>query len=139
MDSIRLKKKQLQSKMYLTHTQTHKLIRLTKAVNSFVDDIRDIHIRIQNNIHLSEFDCDMIFSHPNLKTCNWPYMQYYFKQFFVLHSPEAIFLFLIKRSRQKAIKMETALFHFLGNPKGRTLDHLKTVQVHLIIWTTSVI
>ena len=69
-------------------------------------------------------------------------------------------------SRQKAIEIEIAFFHSLGNPKGRTLDHffyashirhnfpyktddyidelveiflklsLKTVQVHLIIWMT---
>ena len=49
--------------------------------------------------------------------------------------------------------MEAACFHSLGNPKGRTLDNffyasldelveiflklsMKTVQVHLINWTT---
>ena len=57
----------------------------------------------------------------NLKACNSPYMQYYFKRFFVLHSSELIFSLLIKKSRQKAI--EIAFFHSLGNPKGRTLDH----------------
>ena len=65
----------------------------------------------------------MIFSHPTLKACNSPYTQYYFKRFFVLHSSEVIFLFLIKKSNQKAIEIETAFFHPLGNPKGRTLDH----------------
>ena len=50
-------------------------------------------------------------------------MQYYFKRFFVLHSSEVIFSFLIKPSGQKAIETEIALFHSLGNPKGRTLDH----------------
>ena len=50
-------------------------------------------------------------------------MRYYFKRFFVLHSLEVIFSFLIKKSRQKAIEIETAIFHPLGNPKGRTLDH----------------
>ena len=50
-------------------------------------------------------------------------MQYYFKQFFGLHSSGIIFSFLIKRSRQKAIEIEIAFFHPLGNPKGRTLDH----------------
>ena len=64
-----------------------------------------------------------IFSHPALKTCNSPYMQYYIKRFFVLHSTEVIFLFLIKKSRQKAIEIETAFFPPLWNPKGRTLDH----------------
>ena len=50
-------------------------------------------------------------------------MQYYFKQFFVLHSSEVIFSFLIKKSRQKAIEIEIAFFHSLGNPKGHTLGH----------------
>ena len=61
---------------------------------------------------------------PNLKACNSLYMQYDFKRFFPLHSSEVIFLFLIKKSRQKAIEIEIAFFHSLGNPKGRTLDHL---------------
>ena len=71
----------------------------------------------------------MIFSHPTLKACNSPYMQYYFKRFFVLHSSEVIFSFLIKTSRQKAIEIEIAFF----DPPGlipleiprvaRTLDH----------------
>ena len=101
----------------------------------------------------------MIFSHPILKACNGCLF---------LYSSAVIFLFLIKRSRQKAIEIETAFFDSLGNPKGRTLDHcfnawhfrhnfflntdtyidglveillkslIKTVQVHLIIWTTVV-
>ena len=50
-------------------------------------------------------------------------MQYYYKRFFVLHSSEVIFSFLIKKSRQKAIEIETAFFHSLGNPKGRTLNY----------------
>ena len=109
----------------------------------------------------------MIFGHPTLKVCNLPYMQYYFKRFFVLHSSEVTFSFLIKTSRQKAIEIEIALFfHSLGNLKARTFDHflyashirhnfplqtdtsvdklveiflklsMKTIQVHLIIWTT---
>ena len=96
-------------------------------------------------------------------------MQYCFKRFFVLHFSEVIFSFLIKKSKQKAIEIEIAFFHSLGNPKCRTLDHffcvshirhnvpyklipismsqsveiflklsMKTVQVHLIIWTTLV-
>ena len=60
---------------------------------------------------------------PTLKAGHSPYMQYYFKRFCVLHSSEVIFLCLIKKSRQKAIEMETAFCHPLGNPKGRTLDH----------------
>ena len=58
-----------------------------------------------------------------LKACNSSYMQYYFKRFFVLHSLEAIFSFLIKKSRQKAIEIETTFFPSLGNLKDRTLDH----------------
>ena len=50
-------------------------------------------------------------------------MQYYFKRFFVLHSSKVIFSFLIKKSKQKAIEIETAFSHSLGNPKGRTLYH----------------
>ena len=61
--------------------------------------------------------------HPTLKAFNSPYMQYYFKRFFVLHSLEVIFSFLIKKSRQKAIEIEVAFFHPLGNPKVRTFDH----------------
>ena len=60
---------------------------------------------------------------PTLKACNSPYMQYYFKRFFALHSSEVIFSFLIKKSKQKAIEIETAFFHSLGNLKGHTLDH----------------
>ena len=54
---------------------------------------------------------------PTLKACNSPYMQYYFKRFFVLHSSEVIFSFLIKKSRQKAIEIETAFFIPLGMPR----------------------
>ena len=82
-------------------------------------------------------------------------MQYYFKRFFVLHSSEVIFSFLIKKSRQKVIEIETAFFSFPWDPKGGTLDHffyayidelveiflklsMKRVEVHLIRWTTLV-
>ena len=61
---------------------------------------------------------------PTLKACNSPYMQYYFKRFFALHSSEVIFSFLIKTSRQKAIEIEIVLFfHSLENRKGCTLDY----------------
>ena len=50
-------------------------------------------------------------------------MQDYFKQFFVLYSSEMIFSFLIKNSRLKAIEIETAFFHSLGNLKGSVLDY----------------
>ena len=41
---------------------------------------------------------------PNLKACNSACIEYYFKRFFVLHSSEALFSFLIKKSRQKEQK-----------------------------------
>ena len=37
----------------------------------------------------------------NLKACNSPYVQYYFKRFFVLHSLAVIFSFLIKSQGKK--------------------------------------
>ena len=97
--------------------------------------------------------------------CNSPYMQYYFKRFSV---SKVIVSFLIKKSRQNAIEIETAFFSFSWESQGshigsfllcftypsqlslRTdtyIDELveiflklsiKTVQVHLIIWTTLV-
>ena len=82
-------------------------------------------------------------------------MQDHFKQFFALCSSEMIFSFLIEILMLKAIEIEIAFFHSLGNPEGRTLDYFfyashirhnvpynqlklstKTVQVHLIIGTT---
>ena len=111
----------------------------------------------------------MIFSHPFLRIVTRPTCNIISNGFcFVLHSSEVIFSFLIKKSRQKAIEIETAFFHPLGNPNGRTLDHffyashirhnfplrtdtyinelveiflklsMKTVQVNLIIGTTLV-
>ena len=89
-------------------------------------------------------------------------MQYSFKWFFCF---SFLGSYIFKKSKQKAIEIETAFFHSLGNPQGHTLDHffyashilhnfplnlipidelveiflklsMKTVQVHLIIWTT---
>ena len=60
---------------------------------------------------------------PTSKACNLPYMQDHFKQFFVLCSSEMIFSFLIEILMLKAIEIEIAFFHSLGNPKGRTLDY----------------
>ena len=54
---------------------------------------------------------------PTLIACNLPYMQYYFKRLFALHFSEVIFSFLIKKSRQKAIEIETAFFIPLGISK----------------------
>ena len=80
---------------------------------------------LKNHVMVKPFEMNVLFltTLSNLKACNSPYMQYYFKQSFVLHSSEVIFSFLIKTSRQKAIEIEIAFFHCLGNPKGRTLDH----------------
>ena len=58
---------------------------------------------------------------PALKACNSPYMQYYFKRILVLHASEVIFSFLTKKSKQKAIEIETAFLLPLGNFKGRTI------------------
>ena len=82
-------------------------------------------------------------------------MQYYFKRFFVLHSSEDTFSFVIKKSGQKVIEIEIAFFIPLGIPRvGHWIisfmlhiqtDELveiflklpmKTVQVPLIIGTT---
>ena len=46
-----------------------------------------------------------------------------FQMVFVLCSSEMIFSFLIKKSTLKATEIETAFFHCLANPKGRTLDY----------------
>ena len=47
-----------------------------------------------------------------LKACNSSYMKYYFKRFFVLHSSEVIFSFLIKKSRQNATEIEIPFLSF---------------------------
>ena len=57
-------------------------------------------------------------SHPTLKACNSPYMQYYFNRFFVLHFLEVIFSFLIKMSRQNAIEIKIAFFHSPWESQG---------------------
>ena len=79
---------------------------------------------LKNHVMLKPLQMNVLFltTLPTFKAFKSPYMQY-FKQFFVLHSLEVIFSFLIKKSRQKAIEIETAFFHPLRNPKGRTLDH----------------
>ena len=69
------------------------------------------------------YKCFILTALLSLKACNSPYMQYYFKRLFVLHSSEVIFSFLIKQSRQKAIEIETAFFRPLEDLKGCTLDH----------------
>ena len=45
-------------------------------------------------------------------------MQCYFKRFFVLHSSEVIFSFLLKKSGQKAVEIETAFFSFPWESRG---------------------
>ena len=72
----------------------------------------------------------MIFSHPTLKACNSPHMQYYFKRFFVLHPSEVIFSFLIKKSGQEAIEIETAFFSFPWESKGHALDPFVYASVY---------
>ena len=64
-------------------------------------------------------------------------MQYYFKRVFVLHSSEVIFSFLIKKSRQKAIEIEIAIFHSLGNPKGHTLNLFFMLHISVITSPTN--
>ena len=77
---------------------------------------------LKNHVTVKPFLMNVLFptTLPTLKACNSPYMQYYFKRFFVLHSSEVTFSFLIKKSRQKAIEIEIAFFHSLGNPRGHT-------------------
>ena len=72
-------------------------------------------------VKIKGFDRDMI-SSIGLTTRSL-YKQDYFKRFFVLRSLEMIFSFLIKRLRLKAIEIETAFFHSLGNPKALTLSY----------------
>ena len=67
----------------------------------------------------------MTFSDQTLKAC-FPTCNYYFKRFFVWHSSEVIFSFLIKRPRQKVI--EIAFLHSLGNLKGHALDHASHIR-----------
>ena len=50
-------------------------------------------------------------------------MQDHFKRFFVLCYSEMIFSILIEMLMPKAIEIEIAFFHSLGNPKGHTLDY----------------
>ena len=58
-----------------------------------------------------------------LKACNLPYVQYYFKRFFYFAFLGSYIFIFDQKSRQKAIEIEVAFFHSLGNPKGLTLDH----------------
>ena len=80
---------------------------------------------LKNHVTVKPLQMNVLFltNLPTLKASYSPYMQYYFKRLFVLHSSEVIFSFLIKKSRQKAIEIETAFFPSLWNPKRLTLDH----------------
>ena len=60
----------------------------------------------------------------NLKACNSPYVQYYFKRIFCFAFLGSYIFISDQKSRQKAIEIGTVFFHSLGNPKGHTLDHL---------------
>ena len=82
------------------------------------------------------FDKDMIFSQPTLKACNSPYMQYYCKQFFVLHSSEVIFLISDQNVKAKSNKNRNCMFYSLGNPKGHTLDNF--FMLHILVITSPI-
>ena len=71
---------------------------------------------------------------PTLKACNSPYMQYYFKWFSVLHSSKVKFSFLIKESRQKAIKTEIVFFIPLGIP--RVAHWIISFMLHIFVITS---
>ena len=71
---------------------------------------------------------------PTLKACNSPYMQYYFKRFFVLHSSEVIFSFLIKKARHKAREIEIAYFIPLGIP--RVAHWIISFMLHISVITS---
>ena len=142
---------------------------LADFVYCMQDELQAFKVRwLKNRVTVKLLQMNVLFltTLPTLKACNSPYMQYYFKLSFALHSSEVIFSFLIKKSRQKSVEIETAIFYSLGIPKGRTLDHffyashirhnfplqtdtyiselveiflklsMETVQVHVIIWTT---
>ena len=51
----------------------------------------------KNHVTIKPLQMNVLFL-TTLPTCNSPYMQLYFKRFFVLHSSEVIFSFLIKTS-----------------------------------------
>ena len=75
---------------------------------------------LKNHVTLKPLQINILFltTLPTMNACNSPFMQYYFKRFFVLHSSEVIFSFLIKKSRQKAIKIEIAFFPFPLESQG---------------------
>ena len=79
----------------------------------------------KNHVTFKPLEMNVLFmtTLPTLNACNSSYIQCYFKRFCVLHSSEVTFLFLIKKSRQKATEIEIAFFNPLGNLEGRTLDH----------------
>ena len=54
---------------------------------------------LKNHVTVKPLQVNVLFLNtlPTLKTCDLPYMQYYFKRFFVLHSSEVIFSLLIKK------------------------------------------
>ena len=68
-------------------------------------------------------DCSIFDYLSTLKACNSQYIQYYFRRVYVLYFLDIIFLFLIKRSALKAIEIEIAFFHSLGNLKGHRVDY----------------
>ena len=60
---------------------------------------------------------------PNMKAYNSAYMKDQLEGLFVWCSLEIICSFLIKMSSLKAIEIEIAFFHPVGNPNVCMLDH----------------
>ena len=78
----------------------------------------------KNHVTVKLLEMNVLFltTLPTLKACNSPYMQYYFKRF-LLCIPRRYIYISDRKVKAKAIKIEIAFFHSLGNPKDRTLDH----------------
>ena len=73
---------------------------------------------------------------PNLKASNSPYMEYYFKQVFCFAFLRSYIFISEQEVKAKAIKIKTAFFHPLANPKGRTLDHFFMLHISAISYST---
>ena len=93
---------------------------------------------LKNHVTVKPLQMNVLFltTVPTLKTCNSPYMQYYFNGFFVLHSSEVIFSFLTKRSRQKAIEVEIAFFFFIPLGIPRVAHRIISFMLHISVITS---
>ena len=81
----------------------------------------------------------MNFSHPTLKACNSPYMQYYFKRLFVLHFSEVIFSFLIKKLKAKGNRNRNCIFFIpLGIPRVAHCNWIISFMLHISIITSPI-